>query len=99
MTFIKMLNDESGASAAEYALLLAIVGSLIAASALALGNNIGEAMDGAGKKICEPVEGVQTFAKPTSRRATPPPRLNGRPPSICWRAALLSLRVISIGVV
>jgi pilus assembly protein Flp/PilA len=57
MTFIKMLNDESGASAAEYALLLAIVGSLIAASALALGNNIGEAMDGAGKKICEPVEG------------------------------------------
>ena len=54
MTFIKMLNDESGASAAEYALLLAIVGSLIAASAVALGANIGAAMDGAGKKICDP---------------------------------------------
>lgn len=54
MTFINMLRDESGASAAEYALLLAIVGSLIAASALALGNNIGKAMDGAGKQICDP---------------------------------------------
>ncbi|UUR08312.1 Flp family type IVb pilin [Sphingomonas glaciei] len=54
MTFINMLRDESGASAAEYALILAIVGSLIAASALALGNNIGEAMDGAGNRICDP---------------------------------------------
>ena len=58
MTFINMLRDEAGASAAEYALILAIVGSLIAVSALALGNNIGEAMDGAGKKICDPTATV-----------------------------------------
>ncbi|NJC06638.1 pilus assembly protein Flp/PilA [Sphingomonas kaistensis] len=54
MTFINMLKDEAGASAAEYALLLAIVGSLIAASAVALGANIGAAMDGAGAQICNP---------------------------------------------
>lgn len=41
MTFIKNLwNDESGASAAEYALILAIVGSAIALAALGLGNAI-----------------------------------------------------------
>ena len=42
--FNKLLRDESGASAAEYALILAIVGSVIAVSALALGNAIGGAM-------------------------------------------------------
>lgn len=64
MTFIKMLKDDAGASAAEYALLLAIVGSAIAVSALALGNNIGEAMDGAGKKICDPVKDGETLCAP-----------------------------------
>lgn len=54
MTFINMLKDEAGASAAEYALILAIVGSLIAVAALTLGDNIARAMDGAGKKICDP---------------------------------------------
>ena len=34
--FIKMLKDESGASAAEYALILAIVGTAIAAAAILL---------------------------------------------------------------
>ena len=38
--FIKMLNDESGASAAEYALILAIIGSAIALAAIGLGNAI-----------------------------------------------------------
>ncbi len=61
MTFFNMLRDESGASAAEYALILAIVGSLIAVSAIALGNNIGEAMDGAGNKICNPPGGATSL--------------------------------------
>jgi len=43
--FIKMLEDQSGASAAEYALILAIVGSALAVAAFALGQSIGNAMD------------------------------------------------------
>ena len=38
--FIKMLNDEAGASAAEYALILAIIGSAIALAAIGLGDAI-----------------------------------------------------------
>ena len=38
--FIKMLRDESGASAAEYALILALVGTGIAVAAFYLGNAI-----------------------------------------------------------
>ena len=45
MTFIKMLKDESGASAAEYALILAIVGTAIAIAAVLLGNSISGAMN------------------------------------------------------
>jgi len=44
------LRDDSGASAAEYALILAIVGTGIAAAAFALGDSIGDAMTGA--KTC-----------------------------------------------
>ena len=36
-TFINMLRDDSGASAAEYALILAIIGGAIALAAIALG--------------------------------------------------------------
>ena len=43
-TFINMLRDDSGASAAEYALILAIVGSVIAIAAITLGNAISNAM-------------------------------------------------------
>lgn len=39
--------DESGASAAEYALILAIVGTGIAAAAFALGGAISDAMSSA----------------------------------------------------
>ena len=40
--FIKtFINDDSGASAAEYALILAVVGVAIGAAALALGQNVG----------------------------------------------------------
>lgn len=42
MTFVKtFLRDESGASAAEYALILAIVGAAIVLGAVALGDAIG----------------------------------------------------------
>lgn len=45
MNTLKTLwNDESGASAAEYALILAIVGTGIAAAAFALGDSISDAM-------------------------------------------------------
>jgi len=41
------LRDDSGASAAEYALILAIVGTGIAAAAFALGETISGAMSSA----------------------------------------------------
>jgi pilus assembly protein Flp/PilA len=50
-TFINMLKDESGASAAEYALILAIVGTAIAAAAIVLGNSIAGAMNNAAACI------------------------------------------------
>ena len=53
-TFIKMLKDESGASAAEYALILAIVGTGIAIAALILGGAIGNAMNSASNCINNP---------------------------------------------
>jgi len=45
------LRDESGAAAAEYALILAIVGAGIAAAALALGTAISRAIQGAASAI------------------------------------------------
>ena len=53
-TFIKMLKDESGASAAEYALILAIVGTGIAIAAILLGGAIGGAMNSASGCINNP---------------------------------------------
>ncbi|WP_338502761.1 Flp family type IVb pilin [Sphingomonas kaistensis] len=58
MTFINMLRDESGASAAEYALILAIVGTGIAAAALFLGGEVSRAMNGAGDRICADPDGA-----------------------------------------
>lgn len=49
--FIKMIKDESGASAAEYALILAIVGTAIAAAAILLGDTISSAMNDASTCI------------------------------------------------
>lgn len=46
MTFVKsFLRDEAGASAAEYALILAIVGAGIAIASVTLGGAISTAMD------------------------------------------------------
>ena len=50
-TFINMLRDDSGASAAEYALILAIIGSVIAIAAIGLANAVGNAMNNAAKCI------------------------------------------------
>jgi pilus assembly protein Flp/PilA len=50
-TFINMLKDNSGASAAEYALILAIVGTAIAAAAILLGSTIAGAMNNASSCI------------------------------------------------
>ena len=49
--FIKMLRDDRGASAAEYALILAIIGSAIAVAALALSGAIADEMNDAGSCI------------------------------------------------
>jgi pilus assembly protein Flp/PilA len=47
----RFVRDESGASAAEYALILVIVGIAIVLGALALGGAIGGAMSGAAECI------------------------------------------------
>jgi pilus assembly protein Flp/PilA len=58
-TFIKMLKDDSGASAAEYALILAIVGSAIALAALYLGGTISTAINSAADCINDPQNACQ----------------------------------------
>jgi pilus assembly protein Flp/PilA len=45
------LRDDSGASAAEYALILAIIGAGIAVAAIALGGAISGALDDAKRCI------------------------------------------------
>jgi pilus assembly protein Flp/PilA len=47
----KLFRDQSGASAAEYALILAIVGSAIAIAAFNLGGSITIAMEDVGDCI------------------------------------------------
>jgi pilus assembly protein Flp/PilA len=48
---VKFLKDESGATAAEYALLVAIVGAGVAAAATQLGKDISTGLSGAGTCI------------------------------------------------
>lgn len=52
--FIKLLKDVSGASAAEYALILAIVGAALAVAAVSLGESIAGAMDNTTALINNP---------------------------------------------
>ena len=52
--FWKILKDVSGASAAEYALILAIVGAALAVAAVALGGAIAGAMDNTTELINNP---------------------------------------------
>jgi pilus assembly protein Flp/PilA len=63
-TFIKMLKDESGASAAEYALILAIVGGAIALAALALGGAVAGSMNRATSCINAPASCNEIVANP-----------------------------------
>ena len=50
--FVKsFVMDESGASAAEYALILAIIGTAIALAAIGLGNEIETAFERAEKAL------------------------------------------------
>lgn len=49
--FVAFLKDESGASAAEYVLILAIIGGAIAVSAAAMGTAIDGALTKATGKI------------------------------------------------
>ena len=50
-TIVNFFRDESGAAAAEYALILAVVGSLIGVAALALGGEIRDAIVGAEANV------------------------------------------------
>ena len=49
--FMSFLKEENGASAAEYALILAIVGAAIAGAAIFLGTQIALAINNAGSCI------------------------------------------------
>jgi len=53
-SIISFLRDESGAAAAEYALILAIVGAGIGVAAAALGGAISGAINGAAGLITVP---------------------------------------------
>ena len=57
-TFVKMLRDDAGASAAEYALILAIVGSGLAVAALFLGNTISNSMNYQASRITDCQDGA-----------------------------------------
>lgn len=52
-TFIAMVKDDGGASAAEYALIIAIVGGAIAIGALTLGKAIGNSLNSASNCIAK----------------------------------------------
>ena len=59
MTIIKkLLKADRGASAAEYALILAIVGTGIAVAAFTLGGSISNAMNKASNCIANSVNGA-----------------------------------------
>ena len=54
MTFFKnFMTDEGGASAAEYALILAVIGASIALAAATLGGEIRDAINGAEKQVAD----------------------------------------------
>ena len=59
-TFINMLRDDSGASAAEYALILAIIGGAIALAAITLGKTIGNSLNKASGCIAKGSSAVTT---------------------------------------
>lgn len=67
-TFIKnFIADETGASAAEYALIIAVVGVGIGAAALYLGANVQAAIGDAGEDVyaCNNKSGTGGATAPT----------------------------------
>lgn len=63
-TFLKsFLKDEAGASAAEYALILAVVGSAIVVGALTLGDSIGSSL----KDTASCIDAPGTEAAPNAK--------------------------------
>ena len=52
--FINLLKNDSGAAAAEYALILAIVGAAIAIAAITLGSTVANSMNKASNCINSP---------------------------------------------
>ena len=56
-TLLNLLRDETGASAAEYALILAIVGSALALAAIGLGNTISGSMNAQASRITDCQDG------------------------------------------
>lgn len=64
--FKNFVRDESGASAAEYALIIAIVGVGIGAAALTLGGNVRAAIGGAAVDV----HNCNTATNPTGSTGT-----------------------------
>ena len=64
-TFLNMIRDDSGAAAAEYALILAIVGAAIVVAAIGLGDAVAGAMNSASSCITN-TTACTTNAAPTA---------------------------------
>ena len=57
-TFVRMLRCDCGASAAEYAVILAIVGSGLAVAALTLGRSIDDSLNAMSNRIANCQDGA-----------------------------------------
>ena len=105
--FVAFLKDESGASAAEYVLILAIIGSGIALAATNFGDSLGDALDRArgvidgvdygGAAPAAPVRALRCGARPpSSPHAQNVGQIvapaNGLEPLVCRRAEPPALR-------
>lgn len=67
MTFIKnFIADEAGASAAEYALILAVVGVAIGGAALILAGEISDAITDAGDRVADCASAANTTSGATT---------------------------------
>ena len=77
-TFLKnFINDESGASAAEYALIIAVVGVGIGAAALSLGANVEAAIGNASNETKSSIAPGWRHSRHTrhvSRKLSPVPK-------------------------
>jgi len=71
-TFLKnFIADESGASAAEYALIIAVVGVGIGAAALVLGQNVEQAVGDAANDVADCNTGSNTSTYTEDTAGTP----------------------------